>query len=124
MTLLIVFCAGCVLALVANVFALMAASGVCAVVYLFELIAMGSAHPILATAAAIAASQVGYGLGMLVTARLPPDVIIISHGPGEARRPGAKGRGFLCWGARKHRSAARPGLLANKKRKAPNVGRP
>lgn len=91
MTLLIVFCAGGALALVANVFGLMAACGVCAVVYLFGLIEAGSAHPILSTVVAIAVLQVGYSLGMLTVAHLP-SYIILGHRHGDARRPDANSR--------------------------------
>ena len=96
MTLLIAFCAGVLLAFVANVFALVLACAVCGAAYLVGLIAIGATHPVAATVVLFVAIQGGYALGMFANAYLPRR-IVLGRSPGEARarnRPRAKGHLF------------------------------
>ncbi len=76
MTLLIVFCAGGALALVANVFALLAVAVAFSCICLVGLIASGATHPLAATAASLAALQVGYAFGVLASAYLPSRIAL------------------------------------------------
>ena len=92
--LVIAICAGCVFALVANVFGLIVVATVCGCVYLTGMIVAGAAHPALATAIWLAALQAGYAVGMVTIAYLPAN-FVIGRGSGDGRYKhtgGVKGR--------------------------------
>jgi len=63
MLFVIVLCAGCVLGLAFNVFALLSFAAVFAAICLAGLVALGAPHPLLVTASALVALNVGYATG-------------------------------------------------------------
>jgi hypothetical protein len=69
MMFVIVLCAGCVVGVAFNVFALLSFAAVFVVVCLIGLIALGAPHPLLVTASALVALNIGYAVGAFGLAR-------------------------------------------------------
>lgn len=94
MTLLMLFCAGCVLGTVANVFVLLIVCVACAFVYLLDSITTtGVSNPLLSIAIGVAALQAGYAVSMLAMAYLPSR-IALGRRHRKVRRSGAKSQVF------------------------------